>query len=543
MHHLRSFILLITLLTFSGCAAPTKLLVRRDLEKHGKKFKFEEAQDHIVWFLIDGVNTTVFRKLLEKGGLPNIYRHVYRRGIFTWAAMASHPPSTYPNVAAQLTAKFPGHIGVPNNHYLDIEHEDRLNLVEYPGVLKARELLKHEQTIFQYLRSQNLYSVSVTDLVSTSANIQVIDLFKTGLREINRQWRDIDRKTFADLTDVLKETAKTDQLPTLMFAHLIGPDSVGHIEGVGSPAYVESLKFLDKEFGKFVTLLDQLDYYHNVAFVISVDHGQLPIKNKFDFDKFFYELIHEKPSGYCVTHHCDIDDGKMNDVVVLHGAERDAFIYLGVKDYQSFYRKRWSERKSFEELVHYSLPSGAKANLIQALTNEKAVGLVFLRESDSQFHVFSRAGHGIIKRRLVNERPFYTYLVVSGDDPLGLHLTRMPASEEYFSSRAWLKMTEHSDYPDSVAQFPELFQTPKTGDIVVYAAPGYSFATENLSGHGGGTRPEMYTPFLFGGDGIPHLDLGPFRTIDITPTILHYLGFAVYPPTKIDGISAFEPSL
>src|SRR3990167_1400810 len=93
---------------------------------------------------------------------------------------------------------------------------------------------------------------------------------------------------------------------------------------------------------------------------------------------------------------------------------------------------------------------------------------------------------------LVNE----LYPILEGKDPLELDIVRLPAHGDFLSSRDWLALTERSPFPDVIPQMPELFQTTKTGDLIVYATPGYSFDEEFLSGHGGGTRPEMYTPFL-----------------------------------------------
>jgi len=536
----RAIFLSLIVLLLSSCAPPAKFLVRRDLEKRGDEFKFDQDQKSVIWIVLDGVNATVFRRMLERGELPNFYKYVYRRGAYTFQAIASHVPSTYPNIASQLTGKFPGHIGVPNNHYLDEEHEDRLNLVEFPGILKARKLLKDETTIFNYLQAMKLYSVSVTDLVATSANVHVVDLFKVGIKEINRQWKDIDRKTYADMMSIVRETTKTNQLPALLYAHMVGVDSNGHVHGVNSRAYRQALVYLDREFGKLVRLLKERKYYDNVAFVLSSDHGQIPVHNRFDLEKYIYSVVHDKPKRYCFRNKCKIDDGRIKDVIVLSGAERDAFIYCGIDDLEDFYRSirggEWKHRPTISDLTTYEVRPGSHINLIEKLVEERAVGLVFVRESSSKFHVFSNRGHAVIKRKIIKDRPFYAYDVRTGRDPLELKLERTPSSEEYLSSRDWLVLTEHSTYPDAVAQIPELFQTPKTGDLIVYAAPGYSFGKKNKGAHGGGTRPEMYTAFLFAADGIPHRELGPFRTVDILPTILYYLGLEVNPPTRIDGV-------
>lgn len=518
-----------------GCST-TKLVVRRDLDKNGKIFDFHRTQKHVLWLLLDGVNATVFKKMLEDGELPNIYSNIYARGPYTFQAISSHISNTYPNVAAQLTGKFPGHIGVPNNQYLDTEYKDRINLIRYPGVLEARHLLQHEQSIFQYLKAQKYYSVSVTDLVASSAEVHVLDLFKVGLKEVNQQYDRIDRRTFLDITSIIEETSKTDQLPALLYAHLIGPDSTGHIQGVTSKEYIESLRLIDREFGKLVDLIKDRGYYNDFAFVISSDHGQIPIKKRFKFDEYIYEILNEKPAGFCKSNSCKIDDGRIGNVIVLHGADRDAFIYFGVEDLPSFYNKGWDQRIKFDDLVEYSLPSGKKIDIIKEIVKASGTGLLFARESEEKIHVFSKKGESLITRKkMLGLEPEYSYEIVNGKDPLELDSNKLPVEGNFLSSTEWLEITEEAPYPDVVAQMPELFQTTKTGDLIVFAAPGYSINDTYLGGHGGGTRPEIYTPFLFGGSGLNRRELGVFRTIDINATILHFMGLKVNPRSRIDG--------
>lgn len=514
----------------------TKLVIRRDLDKNGEVFEFHESQKHVLWMLIDGANSTVFHRMLERGELPNIYMHIYRRGPYSFYAISSHVPNTYPNIAAQLTGKLPGHLGVPNNQYLDTEYKDRINLIEYPGILQARTLLKKELTIFNYLKAQRLYTVSVTDLLATSANVQVIDLFKTGVKEINKQYDRIDKRTFLDLASIIEETSKTEQLPALLYAHLIGPDSTGHLQGITSEEYLASLRLIDKEFGKLVNLINEKGYYDDFAFVISSDHGQIPLKNKFNFEHYLYEILNEKPSGFCKSSSCRVDEGRIGDVVFVHGADRDAFVYFNVGKLENFYGKGWGERIKLIDLMNYPLPSGRKIDIIEELAKGDGIGLIFARESGDKVHVFSKNGHGLIRRsKFIGFKPEYSYEILEGTDPMELDKVTLPANGEFLSSRDWLELTGSAPYPDVIPQMPELFRTTKTGDLIVYATPGYSFNEEYLSGHGGGTRPEMYTPFLFGGRGLNRRDLGPFRTIDITPTILHFMGLRVNPLDRIDG--------
>ena len=78
------------------------------------------------------------------------------------------------------------------------------------------------------------------------------------------------------------------------------------------------------------------------------------------------------------------------------------------------------------------------------------------------------------------------------------------------------------------------FEAPLTGDLAVFAAPGWDFADHFKAGHGGLAPEDMFVPLLMAGPGVPHLrHPGPVRAVDLVPTLLDLLGRPV--PPNLDG--------
>ena len=61
--------------------------------------------------------------------------------------------------------------------------------------------------------------------------------------------------------------------------------------------------------------------------------------------------------------------------------------------------------------------------------------------------------------------------------------------------------------PGPAGEIVAYFRDPKSGDIAAFAAPGWDFADENKSGHGGLRNLDMRVPLLIAGPGVPHTEV------------------------------------
>jgi len=266
--------------------------------------------------------------------------------------------------------------------------------------------------------------------------------------------------------------------------------------------------------------------------------------------------------------------------------------------------ENWLVRPSADDLHAYPTRDGARIDLVKRLREAEAVDLVAYRAGPCAIHVVNRRGTAEITSCAVGrglpaeagddnpespagnleprlDKPAgphgfsaagretrrapargasaaanadraapvgcpgtYAYRVVQGEDPLGYADALPPEMVlgKPHSATAWLDATIDTAYPDLVPQLAAYFEAPRSGDIAVFAAPGWDFGHKLKAGHGGLRPGEMLTPLLMAGPGVPHARRpGPVRAVDVVPTLLHLLGKPV--PGDIDGRSILgEPT-
>jgi hypothetical protein len=124
-------------------------------------------------------------------------------------------------------------------------------------------------------------------------------------------------------------------------------------------------------------------------------------------------------------------------------------------------------------------------------------------------------------------------------DPLGYAEDEAAAGliPGWHSAEEWFQASGQTRFPDAVPQIVNLFDHPRAGDVVVFAAEGCDFVGRTRGGHGSILAEEMHVPMIFAGPGIPAGRRWPrARLIDVTPTILDLLGVS-YLPEEFDGTS------
>ena len=112
-----------------------------------------------------------------------------------------------------------------------------------------------------------------------------------------------------------------------------------------------------------------------------------------------------------------------------------------------------------------------------------------------------------------------------GRDPFGY--SKLP---ERMSRAELLALTAESDYPDAPLQVAQVFDSPRAGDFIVSAVPGYDLRVRNervehRSCHGSLHREHMRVPFAINR---PIAARQP-RTVDVFNTILRHMGEAALP--------------
>jgi len=99
-----------------------------------------------------------------------------------------------------------------------------------------------------------------------------------------------------------------------------------------------------------------------------------------------------------------------------------------------------------------------------------------------------------------------------------------------------LQFTYNTDYPDSLLQINQLFDSPRAGDIIVTAKNGFDLRArhenpEHCSSHGSLFKDHMIVPIAIN----TKISKNLIRTVDLFPSILELLNYQK--PEELDGIS------
>ena len=98
------------------------------------------------------------------------------------------------------------------------------------------------------------------------------------------------------------------------------------------------------------------------------------------------------------------------------------------------------------------------------------------------------------------------------------------------------KYTYDSNYPDAIVQLLQLFESRRTGDLLISAKPGIDLRArhenpEHCGSHGSLVKSHMMVPIVMN----KKVNSSYVRSSDIYPTILKYLDIEI--PSGIDGKS------
>lgn len=225
------------------------------------------------------------------------------------------------------------------------------------------------------------------------------------------------------------------------------------------------------------------------------------------------------------------------DTVVCHQNGRAAFLYFRSP-------RGWTTRPTPEQ-VEEILTAPAPAD---QLWNQVGIELVtYLADADTAL-LRSSAGTARLRQRRGAAGVEFAY-EPAPDDVLGYcrtpQLARFVAAG-FHGERAWLGATAQQCLPEVVPALLPLLQVRRAGEVVVFAAPGYSFIPER-GGHGGLRRDEMRMTFMLAGPDIPRGGrIAAGRAVDLAPTLLELLhcrpeGLCLDGISLVEALRAAEP--
>lgn len=461
-----------------------------------------------IFFLADGARADLFEYLLGKGDLPNIGKYIVDEGSFH-SAVSVFPSTTGPAYTPYLIGKFPGRCNLPGIRWFD------------------RKLFKKSLFSFKGFRSyvgpETFFINGDLDTEGGSTLFEVIPRSVSILNEITRGIGHGGDKTrflkvyykikshFTKGTDevdnaagrLLLESLKGD--PSFVFSVFLGIDTYSHQFHPFHKKVIESYKLIDSYVGFIGDYLKTERKLDETLLVIGSDHGLSSTHSHFDSLEFMNQ------SGYKTFYYPNI---------FKHLFDADAVNMISGNSMSHLYFKNgsgWDRKTYIEELD----------SIVNDLIERPEVDIVAGINLDGKIVIKSSRGEAITW--IENENKF-RYEVVSSD-PFGFKEV-----SSSFNHREALEKTLDTNYPDAIVQIIQLFDSPRTGDLVVSAKPGFDLRAkhenpEHCSSHGSLIREHMIAPIAMNLKSKTKF----VRTVDIYPTILKFLDVEI--PNSIDGNS------
>lgn len=494
----------------------------------------------------DGLSKEALDRAASGGDIPTLKAEILDRGLSVDTAVSSIPSETYPNLAALQTGLFPGHHGIPANIWLDRRlqiREAHTNI--FRAYSSAEFLTPDAKTIFEMLPPN---SVAVTTPMARGVSVHSTNLATVVASYLRNDWAFLDRKTIDDLGDAYHGALSAGSIPSITWGHLLGPDEVAHYEGPDSEASRVILRSIDRSFARLVRRLKRWGVYDRVLFVLLGDHGHAGYTRFVAADELVHRVLYRYPTeADCTGEDCVLVPSParrpgtydVGDTQIVVGAYRGAMIWLPTTrpagEVPRAVLKAQKRRARKRRTDGVSPPIPPRSDFADALASLPEIRLVLTRGPEAGWvDVYGPKGRAEAHREEREDgEDVYTYRLLEGEDPLGFSpalLGRaLPASE-------WLAGTATSEYPDLPVQAVQFFDSPRAPDVFVTPIDGTGFRAGRLGGHGALSRIETVVPFVFAGPGVRAGRLFAARTIDLTPTLLSYLGVP-YDASKMDGRS------
>ena len=289
-----------------------------------------------------------------------------------------------------------------------------------------------------------------------------------------------------------------------VFAVFPAIDELGHRFGPLCEESYESYRRFDHALGRMIDALARRHRLDQTLIAITSDHGQSTTHTHFELDSFVARTYPRTLSYPKLWRNVFSPDA-----AVMVSGNAMANIYLPGPD-------GWRDRPDVER-------DARAVELVGRLLAEEAIDQVICR-SGTGYTVKSAAGKAYVEP--LDDGVGYR---IDGQDPFGYGpLPPTMAADEV------ARLTIDTDYPDAPWQIACFFRSPRAGDLVVCARPGFDLRDHfeyqpHRGSHGGLHREHMLIPAAVTAQWLT----GQVRSVDLFPTILHTLGKPI--PPNIDG--------
>lgn len=460
-----------------------------------------------IMILADGARADRMATHLASGKLPHIQATFLSTGGF-YEATSVFPSTTGPAYFPFLAGCYPATANVPGIRWLDKKRfakpwffpKRRRSYVGMETFWINFDMNRHIETAFDlFPKSYNIFN-AVNKGVKFRHNLtRLMRIWYWYYAHLTDRWSLVEQAACEKVLQVI------DRGFDFCFAVFPAVDEYSHLAGPLSPAVDTAYFKLDEYVGQIRERLAKKGWLKDTLLWIVSDHGFSGTHTHFCVNEFleargirtfFYPLIFKRE---CIAANMMSGNG-MTHLYFKHP-------------------KGWAVPVTDAILVEMY------GTMLDELVKQPAVDIAAVRTDDEAILVLSRRGRAVLK-----QNGSLIHYQVQTTDPFGYG----PLPQMLSSAEA-LRLTIGTDYPDGLAQLAQLFLSPRTGDVVLSATPGFDLrrdyeVPEHHGSHGSLHREQMMTPVLCNAK----LSQPTFRTVDVFPTMLQLMGHDI--PLDIDGI-------
>lgn len=457
----------------------------------------------VVFVLVDGARPDVLEMLRERGDLPNLTRHVIERGGCT-TGTSVFPSTTGVGYIPFLFGRYPGTAGIPGIRWLDRAlagggwRDQWTAARSYCGVQGGwiNRDIQAGISVFDAVPSQAICTPITRGLPPGAHRMPLKRLLLGAPAHYTGNYPALD-EAVAD-----SWVAALDDPWQFLFVVFPGVDGLTHFTDPWDETVLEAYRLVDRALGRFVARARALGDVPEI--IVTSDHGASAIRR------------HEDVAHWLENHGVRTVRHPMH---VWRRDARAATMVSGNASVQIYLDPRSGRPEPRTE-------SEFPPDLLPMLSELRSVRLAAFRDDAGRVTVIRRGE----RAHLTEREGAVTYTPTAGD-PLEL------GGPVEAGDRELLARSRRTGLPDAPRQLLQVFASPRSGDIILAAAPGSDFRgpweiPEHRSGHGSLTADHMLVPIAAT---IP-LPSASMRTVDLMPTMLEMLGVPI--PAGLDGLPA-----
>jgi predicted AlkP superfamily pyrophosphatase or phosphodiesterase len=463
-----------------------------------------------IFIMADGARADVFSELLNGGDLPNISKYLVEKGCYK-EAVTVFPSTTGPAYTPYIFGKYPGRCNLPGIRWLDRDaYNDKLlsfdRFRSYIGLetyFMNRDVSLDYQTLFEiFPRNVNIFN----ELSRGAGFKNDKTLFSKLYYKVKSHFTDKSDEVDLVARRILLQSLK--EYPDFIYAVFLGIDTYSHLNHPFHKKVINSYRRIDEMIGLLAKNLESEGRLEETLIIVASDHGLTQTHSHFDSLEF---MNHQ---GYKTFYYPNVFKHFTDaDAASLISGNAMANIYVKSKD-------GWGRKSTFEEL----------AGLVDNFIERPEVDIVAGLDHKGRSRIKSTMGEAVT---WLDKDGNINYQKIKGDP---FNYNGMPKK---MSSEEALAHSFNTEYPDALLQIIQLLESPRTGDLILSAGPGYDLRAkhenpEHRSSHGALFRDHMLVPLVMNAK----VNKEFIRTVDIFPTILSFLGQPI--PNNIDGISLID---